>query len=113
MNNQDAFAQAILRPGPRLTIRSEFHALRLASRDDLWYQGGGAFQPSTFGYTGRPSNGYSDFGTICDVSGDLGITRHLAVSAYYSYVAGKRVTRSIYRGDRGARFGYVEISVQF
>jgi hypothetical protein len=29
------------------------HSIRLATGNDLWYQGGGAFQPATFGYVSR------------------------------------------------------------
>ena len=37
LNNQDAFGILILRPHPKVTVSSEFHALRLSSRNDLWY----------------------------------------------------------------------------
>jgi hypothetical protein len=53
MNNEDFYGSAAFRLPRSLAIRSELHALRLASARDLWYGGGGAFQPSTFGYT-RP-----------------------------------------------------------
>jgi hypothetical protein len=57
MNNEDVYGTLNVRPLSKLSLRSEVHALRLASASDLWYLGGGAFQPKTFGYTGRPSNG--------------------------------------------------------
>jgi hypothetical protein len=47
----------MLRPAKRITIRSDIHGLWLANKNDLWYSGGGAFQPWTFGFNGRPSNG--------------------------------------------------------
>ena len=43
MNNRDAFAEVILRPHPKWTIRSDAHFLRLSNKNDLWYTGGGAF----------------------------------------------------------------------
>ena len=43
----------LLRPHNATTVRAEVHGLRLANGSDLWYLGGGAFQPWTFGYIGR------------------------------------------------------------
>src|SRR4026207_1708853 len=57
MNNRDLHAALISRPHNRVTISNEFHSLRLFNRQDLWYLGGGAFQPWTFGYTGRAAGG--------------------------------------------------------
>ncbi len=57
MNTQDSFGSLILRPHSKITVSSEFHSLRLSSADDLWYSGGGVYQPWTFGYTGRSTSG--------------------------------------------------------
>ena len=57
MNTQDRFGSLIQRPHSKITVSSEFHALRLSSPTDLWYSGGGVFQPWTFGYTGRSTSG--------------------------------------------------------
>src|SRR5262249_29004494 len=43
MNTEDRFGSLLLRPHPKVTISSEFHALRLSDANDLWYSGGGAF----------------------------------------------------------------------
>jgi hypothetical protein len=53
MNTEDAFGALLMRPHPKVTISSEYHSLRLTNPNDLWYSGGGAFQPWTFGYNGR------------------------------------------------------------
>jgi hypothetical protein len=113
MNTSDAFAELILRPSKTVTVRTDVHALRLADANDLWYQGGGAFQASTFGYAGRPSGGHADLATLGDVSGDVAINRHVSVGAYFSYAAGQAVTQSIYTGATAARFGYVEMLLRF
>ena len=57
MNTQDSFGSLVLRPHPKVTVSSEFHSLRLSNANDLWYSGGGAYQPWTFGYTGRSTSG--------------------------------------------------------
>lgn len=71
MNNEDAYATMHLRPVPKLPLRSELHGLWLADAADLWYLGGGAFQQTTFGYQGRPSNSSRDLATGWDVSADV------------------------------------------
>ena len=113
MNSRDGFGELILRPTTRLTIRTDVHALSLADTGDLWYQGGGAFQPATFGYAGRPSNGHASLATLYDVSADYALNRHLAVTGYVGYTWGSAVTQAIYPGDRGAQFGYAEAVVRF
>ena len=103
----------MLRPSNRLTIRSDVHSLRLAQSNDLWYSGGGAYQPWTFGYTGRPSNGQSGLATLYDTSADFSINRHFSIGAYYGYAAGKLVAQAIYPAGKNANLGYLEITGKF
>jgi hypothetical protein len=110
MNVRDIFAEMILRPAKAVTIRSDVHWLDLADRNDLWYSGGGAFQPWTFGYTGRPSNGQAGLATLFDVSADYNVNAHVSVGAYYGHVAGKPVIQSIYPRGKNANLGYLELS---
>lgn len=56
-NSRDIMAIVILRSGKIVTISSEFHALALANNNGLWYTGSGAFEPWTFGFTGRAIGG--------------------------------------------------------
>jgi len=112
MNAQDAFAELVLRP-KRVTIRSDIHSLRLASSNDLWYSGGGAFQAATFGYTGRPSNGQSTLGTLYDVSADLTLTPHVGVSGYVGYATGGLVTQAIYSGGNAVHLSFLELNLKF
>jgi hypothetical protein len=102
----------MLRPG-KLTIRGDGHALWLTSRNDLWYQGGGAFQPRTFGYTSRPSAGVRGLGYLWDVSADYQATRHWTIGLYYAQIWGKGVQRNIYPGGQDANFGFVETTLRF
>ncbi|MBI3492571.1 MAG: hypothetical protein HY047_12455, partial [Acidobacteria bacterium] len=113
MNTGDAFGELIVRPSKTVTLRVDVHSLRLADANDLWYQGGGAFQAATFGFAGRASSGYSHLATLGDVSGDLLVNPHVSIGAYYSYAAGQAVTQSIYPGASGAQFGYVELLLRF
>jgi hypothetical protein len=113
MNNRDAFGELILHPAKALTIRGDVHWLRLAQSNDLWYSGGGEYQPWTFGYTGRPSNGQSGLATLFDVSADYNMNAHLALSAYFGHANGKLVIQSIYPAGKNGNFGYLEATYKF
>jgi hypothetical protein len=113
MNNVDAFGELVLRPSNRMTLRTDLHSIRLASKNDLWYSGGGAYQSGTFGYNGRPSNGQTGLGTLYDVSGDITLNRHIGLGLYYAYVRSHDVARAIFPAGSGTRFGFVEWQLRF
>ena len=109
MNSNDSFVQIIDRPAKRLEVRADLHWLKLSSGNDLWYQGGGAFDNKVFGYVGRPGNGLTSFSSLGDISADWQATKTLAVNFYYANARGKSVVGAIYPVDRNAQFGYVEM----
>jgi Alginate export len=113
MNNEDFYGTFNVRPASKLSLRSEVHALRLASEADLWYLGGGAFQQKTFGYTGRPSNGSRSLANVWDLSADYQFTRNFAVTLYYGHAWGKSVIASIYPTDHNGAMAYLETNVRF
>lgn len=113
MNNQDSFVEAIDRPAKKLELRSDLRWLQLASGNDLWYQGGGAFDNKVFGYVGRPANGHSSFTSLWDISSDWQTTRSLALNFYYAHAWGKSVIGAIYPTDRNLQFGYAELVYRF
>ena len=113
MNLRDAFGEAILRPSKKITIRADGHSLRLANANDLWYLGGGAFQPWTFGYTGRAANGQSGLATLYDTSADISVNRYFLLGLYYGHASGKLVAQSIYPKGDDANFGFVELTFKF
>ena len=92
---------------------SDVPSLRLGNRNDLWYQGGGAFQPWTFGYVGRPSSGNRGLATMFDVSADIQVNAHSSVGMYFAQAQGKAVTSAIYPDGKHARLGYVEFGYRF
>lgn len=113
MNNQDAFAILVLRPSSRLTIKHESHWVRLADRQDLWYSGGGAFQPWTFGFAGRPSNGSNALANVYDLNVDFFWNSHTTATGYWGYATGRSVVSAIYRDRPNGSFGFVELTVRF
>jgi hypothetical protein len=113
MNTEDGYASLMLRPHPNVTITSEFHSLRLSSVNDLWYSGGGAFQPWTFGYTGRSTSGRRSLANLYDTSVDYRFSRAATFTAYLGYAQGLASIEKIYSGGTGAQFGYLEFLYRF
>ena len=113
MNNRDLFEEIELRPGKNFTIRSDIHGLWLANSHDLWYIGGGAYQPWTFGYIGRPSNGHTDLATLYDISGDYKWKYGISVGLYFGYAVGGPVIKAIYPTNPNGALGYTEFNYRF
>ncbi len=113
MNNEDWYGTLNLRPTSKLLLRSEAHALRLANANDLWYSGGGAFQPKTFGYTGRPSNGFRGLGNVWDLSADYQLTKSFGTTFYYGHAWGKSVIAKIYPNDANGQLIFLETNYHF
>jgi len=113
VNSEDRFAMLTIRPHKAVTVRGEFHALRLSNRNDLWYVGGGAFQPWTFGYIGRNTSGARSLANQYDTSVDYNINAHFAVTAYLGYAQGKAAMHTIYPKGANGTFGYLELTYKF
>lgn len=113
MNTEDAFGSLILRPHAKITVSSEFHSLRLSNANDLWYVGGGVYQPWTFGYTGRSTSGRRSLGNLYDTSFEYRATRHATFTAYLGYTQGLAAMEQIYPEGKDGRFGYLEALLHF
>ncbi len=109
MNNQDGFAQVVDHPTKHIDLRIDLHWLQLASRQDSWYMGGGAFDNKVFGYVGRPSNGHSSLATVIDFTSSWQATKSITANFCYGHAAGKSTVASIYPSDHNAQFGYAEL----
>jgi hypothetical protein len=112
MNTEDAFGEVTMKPTKRLAVRADVHALRLADANDLWYSGGGAFQPATFGYSGRPSNGHAELATLYDVSGDYALSPRVSIGLYVGHASSGTVAGAIYSSG-GAHLAYAELLCRF
>ncbi len=113
MNNEDLYTTFNLKPVGKLALRSEIHALRLANASDLWYSGGGAFQPNTFGFTGRPSNKNRGLANVWDLSADYQFTRSFAATFYYGHAWGKGVISAIYPKNQDGQLIFLETNFRF
>ena len=113
MNTEDLLGALLLRPHAKVTVSSEFHALRLSNAKDLWYSGGGVFQPWTFGYVGRSTSGRRSLGNLYDTSVEYRPSRMITMTAYFGYTQGLASMRQIYPEDKDGRFGYLELFYRF
>lgn len=113
MNNIDAFGSLVLRPHAKVTVSNEFHSLRLSNANDLWYAGGGVFQPWTFGYTGRVASGRKSLANLYDSSTEFRLNRKVTLTGYFGYAQGLAVMEQIYPNGKDARFGYLEFLYRF
>jgi hypothetical protein len=113
MNNVDRFAMLTLRPHAKVTLTNEFHALALASATDLWYAGGGVFQPQAFGYIGRPTGGNKSLANLYDMGADYRMNARLSLAAYYGYAQGRAAMKFIYPNGEDGSFGYLEATIRF
>jgi hypothetical protein len=113
MNTEDAFGALILRPHAKVSLSSEFHSLRLSDRNDLWYIGGGVFQPWTFGYSGRAASGQRSMANLYDTNVEYRASPKLTLTAYFGYAQGLAVMEQIYPQGKDARLGYLELLYRF
>lgn len=114
MNNEDIFFQLILRPMKGLFWRTDFHNIRVAEKNDLWYQGAGATlenRQAGFGYVGRPTLGNRSLFRIVETSLSYNFTENLNVNVFFAHVFGGSVVEAIFPGD-DANFGYIELNLK-
>jgi hypothetical protein len=75
--------------------------------------GRGTFQPSTFGYTGRPSNKNRGLANVWDLSGDYQFTHSFAATLYYGHAWGKGVISAIYPKNADGQLIFLETNLRF
>jgi hypothetical protein len=112
MNDQDTFVQALLRPHPKVTLRTDWHWLRLSEKHDLWYAGGGATNDDVFGFSGIAANGRRELAQLLDVGVTLTVTSQLQAYAYYGHAFGGGVVKRTFAGSN-ANYGYVEMAFRY
>lgn len=111
-NLEDTFVSASWKAGSKVSFRADYHWLRLAKANDLWYQAGGPFNNTAFGLVGRPSGGSRNFADLADLSADITLNKTTMASLYFGQMLGKTVVKSIYPDSRGS-LGYLEITRKF
>lgn len=112
MNTEDLFGQLVLRPHQIVTIRTDYHWLRLTNATDLWYSGGGATNDTFFGFAGLKPGGHHELAHLVDVAMTFAILKQLSAYAYYGRAFGQSVVGNSF-GGRDANYGYVEVTLRY
>ena len=112
MNSSDLFAELVLKPHSKVTVRTDYHWLQLTESQDLWYSGGGATNETFFGYQGLNSGGRHDLGSLLDTSVTVSILKQLTAYCYYGHTFGESVVKTTFAGAN-MNFGYVELTYRY
>jgi hypothetical protein len=113
MNIQDRYGSLILRPSSKLSIFSEYHSLRLNDPHDLWYSGGGAYEPWSFGFAGRDTGGARSLANLYDTQADYSVSKSVSITLYCGYAQGLAAMRAIYPQGKNGQYGFVEFTYRF
>ena len=113
MNNRDIMGSLVLRPHKKVTVSSEFHGLSLSNRNDLWYTGGGVFQPWTFGFTGRSTSGAKSLANLYDTNIEYRVRPNVTLTGYVGHAQGLAAIRAIYPKGTSGNLGYAEVLYRF
>ncbi len=111
-NVEDYTGQLILQPCSRLQLRSEIHKVKLHGKNDLWYQGSGAFQNTSFGYEGRPTRAAGGLANFIDLSGKLALSPRMDIGLYFGALSGKSTMTARLNGRKGG-FTFAEFAYKF
>jgi hypothetical protein len=112
MNDEDLFAQLLATPWSRVSVRADYHWLRLTEPRDLWYSGGGATNDHVFGFSGIPAGGHRDLAHVVEASVEVKLHERLSAYAYYGHAFGQDVVASTFSGT-SASYGYVELTFKY
>ncbi len=111
-NVEDYTGQLILRPTQKLWIRSEVHKVKLHGHNDLWYQGSGAYDNATFGFTGLPAEARGGLADFVDGSVDYQPSANFGMTGYMGALSGKATMTAASKG-RKAGMAYLEFRYRF
>jgi hypothetical protein len=111
-NIEEEFVAGEFSPVPRVTVRGSAHRLRLREGADLWMVGGGAFDPRSFGYNGRPANGETDLGQALTVSAVWQHSPRVRFELFVAHATGGAVTAASYGGVHPGRLVFLETTLR-
>lgn len=112
MNSEDFFAQLLLRPHPRVTVRCDWHWLRATESADLWYAGGGASNNRIFGFSGTPTGGHRELAHLVDASLAATLHERVTLYLYYGHAFGQGIVARTFAGKQ-LDYGYAEVTVRY
>ncbi len=111
-NGQDYVGTVLLRPRTETIVRMDVHKVKLSEPADLWYEGTGAYQNSSFGYTGQSARASGGLANYIDAGVDTPITSRIRFSFYVAVLSGKATLSTAQHGNK-AGFAYTELAYRF
>ena len=112
MNDEDLFVQLLATPWPRVSVRADYHWLRLTEPRDLWYSGGGATNDHVFGFAGIPGGGHRELAHVVEAAVEVKLHERVAAYAYYGHAFGQEAIAATFSGT-SASYGYVELTFRY
>ncbi|MEJ2697677.1 MAG: alginate export family protein [Candidatus Sulfobium sp.] len=113
MNIEDLFAMLILKPSPKTTVKLDLNFVGLNNSRDRWYFGSGATSRSVFGFTGRPSQGEDNIGTMAGGHFFYNLSRNLSLYFYYSHMWGGDVVKKTFPDGSEGDYSFLELTFKF
>jgi len=114
MNNEDLFLSMILKPLENITLRTEYHLVRLAEKNDRWYLGSGAMHTNVADdFASRPSNSLNNLGQLLDVSVSWAVNSDITINGYYGHFFGDDVVERFFTDQRDVNYAYLEAVINF
>lgn len=96
-NLRELFAQLILSPSKKSTLRLDLRNFHLDRAVDLWYSGAGVVQNvGVNGFAGKPSGGSTNVGTLLEASYENRINAHNLMRLYFAKAFGGPVVNATF-----------------
>ena len=79
----------------------------------MWYLDGGAFQPQTFGYSGRATSGRRSLANLYDTNLEYRMNPRIVLTGYVGYAQGLAVMETIYPRGKNGSLSLLELLYRF
>jgi hypothetical protein len=113
MNSDERFAYLTLKPRKTLSARIGMHEVHLATVNDLWLLGGGAFDDRAFGYVGRPvpSGSGTRLGLVMESSLEWRPNSHVALEGFIARATRADLPARIYGAGSVGNLALMELTL--
>jgi hypothetical protein len=107
---EDVFGRVVIPLFPRLTLWTEYHALRLIQPSDLWYALDGSRRLLPDAFSGTPLDDARPRAQLLELGLSISLPERLSANLHY----GRRLEGTgASAGDPAANYGYVELTIHY
>jgi len=108
--SEDVFGRVVIPLHPRLTLWTEYHALRLIPPSDLWYALDGSRRLLPDAFSGTPLDDTRPRAQLLELGISVRLRERLSAHLHY----GRRLEGAgASAGEPAANYGYVELTVRY